>query len=1108
MKKFASFLLVLSTIFLFSCNNDSSGPPATASSSQTLFEKVPSSESGIKFKNNLSQDGVVNVFSFNYMMNGGGVATADFNNDGLADLFFTSNQESDRLYLNKGDLKFEDITESAGIGIIGHGNPTSWSTGVTVVDINQDGWMDLYVCKSGPYAEDVVRQNLLFINNKDLTFTEASAAYGIHDAGHSTHATFFDYDNDQDLDLFVLNHSILFGTDAATFLSYSDKKDYLNTISGQLYRNDNQRFSKVTKAVGLEHHIFGLGCIASDLNQDGWVDLYTTSDYAPPDIFFLNEKGKFTNKIKEFTNHISFYAMGVDAADINNDGLLDISVMDMTPPDRMRSKTLMASMDIDRFFDLHERKGFQYQYMINTLQLNQGLGRFSEIAQYAGVHKTDWSWATLLADYDNDGNKDMYVSNGYRYDVTDNDYLIKIRARQKEVNKRTLDPEETEEWLKKLPSHKLLNFAFKNTGNLKFEKANEEWGLTEKSFSNGAVYVDLDNDGDLDLVANNMDHEAFLYKNNASEKAGNNFININLKGSAPNINALNAKVYVHTGDNVQYQELTLSRGYQSAIDKRLHFGLGNNSKIDKIEIIWPNGEHQEMTNVKANQFLNIDKNGRNKNIAQRDQKNIFNKESDSPFSHVENEFNDYDYELLLPHKNSQHGPKIAVADINGDNIEDFYIGGAANQSGAIYLGQANGKFKKLNTASITKDKASEDMDALFFDADQDGDQDLYVVSGGNEFPESHPALQDRLYINDGNGNFSKAPSNLPKLYTSGSKVVSLDADLDGDLDLFVAGRMQPRKYPNPERSALLINEGGKFKDKTLSLGKELLKPGIITAAVAKDIDGDKRTDLILAGEWTSVLIFKNTAEGFQDITSEKMKAYTGWWSALTVADIDGDGDEDLIVGNLGLNYKYKASQEKPFHIYSNDFDNNKTLDIVLGVDNGESVYPLRGRECSSEQMPFIKDKFPTYKAFASANINEVYGEELESSLHLEATEFASCIFKNNGDGNFEKIKLPYLAQLSCTNAIIYEDLDKDGIKDLLLAGNLFVSEVETPRNDAGVGVFLKGEKGGSFKALTAEQSGFLAPKDVKDLKLINMANGQKKILVANNNAAMDIFNIN
>jgi len=1094
---------------LISCANDA-GDKKTGKGTKVsgpIFSLVK--DSGIDFVNRLKPTTKFSTFDYQYYQNGGGVAVADFNNDGLKDVFFTSNLESDKLFLNKGDLKFEDITKTANVSGFEHSITNSWSTGATICDVNQDGYMDIYVCKSGHFKAGLVTQNLLYLNNRDLTFTEKAAQYGLGDQGHSTQAVFFDYDKDLDLDLFVMNHGSVFGDEIAkTDRNISDQ--FLKAQSSKLYQNVKGKFTDVTKEAGLLNFDFGLGMVASDLDGDDDIDIFVASDFSKPDAMYLNNgDGTFANNIKENTGHLSFYSMGCDAADVNNDGLLDIAVVDMAPANNFRSKTLMPSMSTENFNYFVKTLDYPYQYMFNAFHFNQGEGQFSEIAKLAGVHKTDWSWAVLLADLNNDGLKDMFVSNGYKYNKMENDFSISFKEMMAKYN-GNVPAEVKEEWINKPPSYKLKNYAFKNINGLQFEKASSEWGLNEKTYSNGAAYADFDNDGDLDIVLNNIDDEAFLYENK-SANMGQNYLQVHLQeGKKDNLAlTLNAKVWVKVDGISQYQELSIVRGFQSTVDNILHFGLGDLESVDMVKVQWSDGRTQTITSPKINTRLVIDKtksidpDTKNKNV----DKQLFVKTTipGLNYEHQENEYNDFAKELLLPHKNSQHGPSIAVADVNGDGLDDMYIGGAKDQAGQLYQQKPNGSFNATNSALLGKSKEAEEINNLFFDADSDGDQDLYVVCGGNEFASTSPALIDKLYLNDGKGIF-KQSTNLPSISSSGSVAVAFDMEGDGDLDLFVGGRMEPGRYPYPSKSYILENDQGNFIKTEDHVFDRINELGIVTDARVTDFNGDKKDDLIIVGEWNYIHLLQNEGGTLNDISSSELKDNMGWWSAIQQGDFDGDGDTDYVVGNLGVNYKYKASQKEPFHIYANDFDQTGDLDIVLGYFNEGNLYPLRGRECSSEQMPFIKEKFPSYKQFASATLEEVYGGDLEKSYHLEATNFANSLLINEGGGKFSLKDLPLKAQFSCINGMVVKDFDGDGKQDILVAGNLYAAEVETPRNDASIGLLLKGNGDNSFTPVTLQESGFLARGDVKDLQYISVSNNSL-ILIANNDGPVEAFKL-
>ncbi|NOQ73814.1 MAG: hypothetical protein GQ574_17535 [Crocinitomix sp.] len=1097
-------LLTFPILFFASCGGDADPvdeviTDSTKTSEYSMeFETLNADKTGIDFYNTISEDDDFNFFNYEYIYNGGGVAVGDINNDGLTDIYFTGNQVQDKLYLNKGDMVFEDISnsafdESANIG---------WHTGVNMVDFNADGYLDIYVCRSGNPEDKTLLQNMLFINNQDNTFTERAAEFGVNVQKRSTHAAFFDYDNDGDLDLYVLNHPIK--TPGEKFVTVQEFKRLkkFGEDADVFLENQDGMYVDVSKKVGIENNCFGLGIAVGDLDGNGYSDVYVSNDYQDPDFMYMNNgDGTFSQEVGERTRHISNFSMGNDIADFNNDGYNDVFTVDMASEDHVRSKRNMGGMSTKNFWDL-VFVGFHYQYMFNGLQMNNGDGTFTEVSQMAGISKTDWSWAPLFADFDNDGKRDLFVTNGYNREARDNDYTREYV--QKEADGEI---ESFQDGLDLMPTAKIYNYIYKNDGDIHFTKKTVDWKFEQPVNSSGAAFADFDNDGDLDLVVNNMEEASFIMENKL--EGPNNYVRFNITGSDKNTSAIGATIKITNGEEIQFHEIQVSRGYESSVERIVHFGLGENETIDKVEIKWINGDVMTKENLAANQVYNFSPANANGQYAETSYSNQpFRDISDSLFEFFPNEVmvNDFESEVLLPHKMSQLGPFISKGDVNGDGLEDFYVSGAADFPGRLMLQNESG-FKETKGPWAAQ-KAREELGSEMLDVDNDGDLDLYIVSGGNEYAYNSPMIQDQLYINDGKGKFTNETLiRLPKMETSGQRIAVADYDADGDLDMFVAGRQTPGYYPFSPRSFLLQNNGeGVFTDVAQEAvaaneaegSRSIMGPGMVTDALFDDFDGDDDLDLIVVGEWMPITFFENREGKFADVTNlYNPKGDIGWWYSISKADYNGDGKNDYVVGNVGTNNKFHPSTEKPLHIYCHDFDENGTYDIVLAKKQGNICYPVRGRSCSSQQMPFITEKFPTFNEFATADVENIYGKSaLDDALHYSATNFHSVILLS-GTSSYTVENLPVYSQLGPVNKSISMDVNKDGNMDLITVGNNFVTEVETMRYDGGRGAVLLGDGKGNFEQLTPLVSGFFESEDCKDMTLINFGKDQLIITVSN-----------
>jgi hypothetical protein len=1072
-----------------------------------LFQYQSGEITGIHFENKVNESLNRNIGVYDYMYNGAGVAIGDLNNDGLPDLFFCGNDVPNKLYLNKGDFVFEDVSEKSGIT----GN--KWATGVTLVDLNGDGWLDIYVCYSGPDYQTASTSNELFINQKDGTFKEEAAVWGINDSSLSSQAVFFDMDGDGDLDLFVLNHAIRnWANQAVDWFKQVERipDTEISKYSNTLFRNNgNGSFTDVTTDAGLNAIGFGLGVSIMDFDGNGLPDIYVANDYFIPDWLYLNQgNGKFVESLGKKFQHTTFFSMGCDAADINNDGLIDLAVLDMTPSDHYRNKTLMASMNTAEFDFLTKAKGFVPQYMFNSLYINSGNGIMSDIAHLAGVASTDWSWAPLLADFNNDRLKDLYVTNGFLRDVNNNDWRM-------DLLKMIQNQQLTKEWyfnhLLKAESKPVRNEMFLNADGYQFQKVSENWGLDKTSFSNGAAYGDLDGDGDLDLVVNNINQPAFIIKNNSQETTKTNFIRFNISDSTQLNLHVGATVTIHYKNELQTAVNSFTRGYQSFVEPVIHFGLGSINQVDRVVVKWSDGSLVMVEKPEINKVHFISASAPKlyepANIQNEKQFWDISDLAIKPAAkHLENNFNDFQKEVLLPHKMSQLGPATAVGDVNADGLDDFFLGGAKGQSGMLYLQDTNGYFAPIEQRAFDENRTKEEIGALFFDSNGDGFLDLYVAMAGNGFESDKSVLHDVLYLNDGKGNFMQSAA-LPKIESSTKTIKAFDWDGDGDLDLFIGGRVESGRYPTSPRSYLLENRNGVFVDVTGNLAPQIERIGMVTDAEFASIDSKNR--LFLVGEWMPVTCFEWNGNQFIPCSDFQFPNSTGWWNSISIADLTGNGRPDLLLGNFGRNNKFHPSSEKPLHLFANDMDGNGTLDIVLSKHYDNKLVPVRGKECSTQQMPFLANKFESYHEFASSSMIDIYGQKkLDESISLSVENFSSMWVENTSIG-WKWHELPVEAQISPIQSFVVDDFDNDGIVDIVLAGNNFPTEVETTPYNSGKGLLLKGTGKGNFKALHEVKSGIFLPGDVRNLLPISISSDAiPGIIVTNNNNKVRLLMLN
>lgn len=1064
-----------------------------------LFELKSSSQTNIEFENNLIFDQDFNVYTYRNFYNGGGVSIGDINNDGLPDIYFTSNQSKNLLYLNKGDFKFQNITEISGVG----GN-RAWSTGVTMVDINADGFLDIYVCNSGDVEGDN-KQNELFINKGDMTFTEEATKYGLADSGYSTHASFFDYDKDGDLDVYLLNNSY---QAIGSFDIRRNERPRRDKDGGdKLLENQNGKFVDVSEEAGIYGSVigFGLGVTVGDVNSDGWEDIYVSNDFFERDYLYMNNQdGTFSEKLTDALSSTSAASMGADMADINNDGFSDIFVTEMLPSDYERLKSVTTFENWDKY-KYNVDNGYFHQFTRNTLQLNNGDNTFSEIGRLAGVEASDWSWGALLFDMDNDGLRDLFIANGIFRDLTDQDYLQYVSSEQVLMSIMSGEEVDYAKLVEIIPSRPVKNHAYINQGNLTF-KNEDRTGLLMPSFSNGSAYGDLDNDGDLDLVVSNVNMPSFVYENHADKKESGNYIQFDLKGAGLNTMAIGTNIKVNDGNSNYYIQQQPIRGFQSSMDLRPHLGLPSNSPVD-IEITWPNGNISLLENIAVNQIISVSQTKTQKTnpkaINPIHSKELFKRlDNNLEFTHNENLFIDFNRNRLLPHMLSTPGPKIINGDINGDGLDEIFVPGAKDSKSTLFYWNDQSLIQD-DKFTLMNDFESETIEPLFFDADSDGDLDLYTANGGIEFSKFIPYLSDKIYFNDGNGNFSQSELELPtnsKFFNS-STVEASDIDKDGDMDLFVGERLISDSYGLPGSGVILLNNGkGSFKDLTSINAPELEDIGMITDAIFVDIDNDNDEDLIVIGEFMGINILLNE-NGIFRLSRSELSNYKGWWQSIQSGDFNGDGLLDLVVGNHGLNSRFSASKEFPIRLYVNDFDLNDQLDPVLTFkrENGK-FYPYDLRHNLIDQIKPLKKVFPDYNSFRSASIEDMFSsDQLDESLKLEVNTLSSSIFINKGNGRFDFYELPQVAQFSPIYALLLKDFDLDGDIDIIAGGNLYNAKPEIGRYDASFGLFLENDGKGKFEVPDSGY-GFKLKGEVRSIILSN-----SNLVVGRNSDSIAIF---
>ncbi|GGI56380.1 VCBS repeat-containing protein [Winogradskyella haliclonae] len=1117
---FLKRLSILFFIFLvFSCNDEEKKTTVETntktektkkSNEPSLFTYLEPSETNITFRNDISETEAFNFILYAYLYNGGGVAIGDINNDGLDDIYFSGNTVSNKLYLNQGNFRFKDITASAKVG-----GGKGFKTGVTMADINNDGYLDIYVCKSAQSNEDL-RKNVLYINNGDSTFIEKAEQYGLDDSGYSVQAYFFDSDGDNDLDVYVLNHTsnmleanmIKVSKNNDGTLGIAELDDYTGRTD-RFYVNKEGRFIDYSKEAGVLGDAFGLSAIIGDFNNDFRPDIYVCNDYSMPDKLFVNQgNNNFKDELDKYFKNTSFSSMGSDYADVNNDGFFDLMTLDMAPKKNDRRKMMLMPQNYDKYEKM-VKYGFGAQYTANAMQINTGIGSFSNIGFLDNLAQTEWSWNVLLADFDNDGLKDIHITNGYNRDVTNNDYSrYKMDELQKKLNQKQIT---LKQWIEEIPSIPVSSFLFQNKAFNNFEDVSEKWNSGKPAFSNGAAYSDLDNDGFLDVVVNNINEVPFIMKNNGKQQLENGFVSLKFdytKGRP--LEGTIAKLTLSDG-SVLTEQYNPTRGFLSSSQHRLHFGVKKGLAVNKLEIIWPNQKMQTIEDLNLNQISSIRYNPTSTYTSTKDAKPYFEEKTDllgKGFSHTENEFIDFKREALLHHKYSEEGPAVAIADVNGDGLEDVYLGGAKDFTGKLFLQTQSGKFDYKFLVGFEIDKTHEDTDAVFFDANGDGRLDLYVVSGGNENKANAQTYLDRLYFGDGKGNFNRVRNVLPELFTSGSVVKIHDIDGDGDQDIFIGSRVTPGRYPQAPRSYILNNDNGIFKDVTLQWAKGLASIGMVTDAEFADLDNDGTKELIISGEWIPVSVFKFENGTYQNRTIEfGLDKKVGWWNSVTVADINGDGFKDIVAGNLGLNSIFKASDSEPTELYFKDFDNNGSIDPVITTYIEGVSYPLHNRDRMLNHMVMLKKRFTRYAPYSNATITDIFTpQELQNVNVLKANHFQHTLFVNDNGKGFKAQNLPSETQISVLNDAVIKDLNKDGNVDVITGGNFYGTDAEYGRYDASIGTTLINKGNSNFEAISATESGLEISGNVQHIKEVSVA-GQPHLLVIRNNEPASLIKI-